>query len=158
LHGPDDVLVPGAAAQVARQPFADLLLVGVGVVAQQVDRRDDHTGGTEAALQGVQLVERALNGVQCAVGAGQPLDGGNRRAVGLQGQHGAALDAVPRLVGGAHQHRAGTTVAGVAADDGTGLANRVAQVVDQQRARFDVVDVPTAVDRHFNARGLASGG
>jgi hypothetical protein len=37
-YGPDDVLVPGAAAEVARQPVAHLGLGRVRVVAEQVDR------------------------------------------------------------------------------------------------------------------------
>ena len=39
LHGLDDVLVAGAAAEVAFEPVADLVLARVRVLLEQVDRR-----------------------------------------------------------------------------------------------------------------------
>src|SRR3954467_9262260 len=67
LHGRDDVLVAGAAAEVPLQPLADLLLGRVRVLLQEADRRHDHPRCAEAALQAVLLVEGALDGVQLAV-------------------------------------------------------------------------------------------
>src|SRR5690242_18458304 len=43
LHGPHDVLVAGAPAEVALDTLTDLTLVGVGVVAEQVDGLHDHS-------------------------------------------------------------------------------------------------------------------
>src|SRR6476469_7325873 len=60
LHRTDDVLVSGAAAQVALDALADLLLGGVRVVAEEVDRLHDHARRAVAALQGVVVVERLL--------------------------------------------------------------------------------------------------
>ena len=56
-------------------------------------------GRAEAALQRVLLVEGPLHRVQRAVRAGQALDRGDLAAVGLDGQHRAALHAALAAVG-----------------------------------------------------------
>src|SRR6266511_3395632 len=145
-HRPHDVLVPGAAAQFALQPFAYLLVAGVGVLAEQVHRRHDHAGGAEPALQRVPLVEGPLDRVQHVVRTGQALDRGDLAAVGLDREHRAALHADRPAVRVGHQDGAGAAVAGVAADHGADLAAPLAQVVDEQGTGFDVVVVADAVD------------
>ena len=80
LHGPNDVLVAGTAAQVAFQPGADLLFGRVWVVGQQVDRRDDHPGRAVTALQGMALMECLLYRVQRPVVGGEALDRGDLAA------------------------------------------------------------------------------
>ena len=82
----------------------------------------------------------------CCIGCsvpfgGEALDRGDLAAVGLDGEHGAALHALPVEVDGA-----GAAVAGVAADDGADLAELLAQVVDEQRSRLDLVGVRHPVD------------
>ena len=52
LHGAHDVLVAGAPAEVALDALADLVLVRVRVVAEQVDGLHDHSRRAEPALQG----------------------------------------------------------------------------------------------------------
>ena len=81
--------------------------------------------------------------IGCSVpsSAGEALDRGDLAAVGLHGQHGAALHALAVEI-----DRAGAAVAGVAADDGADLAQLLAQVVDQQRPGLDLVGVGHAVD------------
>ena len=74
-----------------------------------------------------------------------PLDRRDLAAVGLDGQDGAALHGLAVEV-----HGAGAAVAGVAPDDGADLAELLPQVVDEQRPRFDVVDVGRAVDPHVD--------
>ena len=74
-------------------------------------------GGAEAALERVALVERPLERVQRRRRRGEPLDGPQRPAVGLHGEHQA----------GAHRlavelHRAGAADAVLAADVGAGQA------------------------------------
>src|SRR5882672_754330 len=64
LHGLYDVLVAGAAAQVALEPVPDLVLRRVRIALEQVRGSHDHAGCAEAALQGVLLVERLLHRVQ----------------------------------------------------------------------------------------------
>ena len=63
-HRAHDRLVAGAAAEVAREPAADLVVRRVGVAVEQRLRRHEHAGRAEAALQRVLLDERALQRVQ----------------------------------------------------------------------------------------------
>src|SRR3954470_4310588 len=88
----DDVLVAGAAAQIAGDAFANLLLGGGGVVGEKADRRHDHARRAVAALEAVLLPEAFLHRMELAVG-GEPFDGGDRAAVGLDREHRAGLDA-----------------------------------------------------------------
>src|SRR3982751_317794 len=121
-HGPHDVLVPGAAAQVAFEALADLGVGGVGVVVKQIDRSHDHAGRAEPALQGVPVVEGLLDRVQGVVRTGEALDGGDLAAIGLHRQHGTALHADEPTIGVGYQNGAGTAVAGVATHHGADLA------------------------------------
>ncbi|GGM13717.1 hypothetical protein GCM10007977_013470 [Dactylosporangium sucinum] len=84
--------------------------------------------------------------MQLAAGPGQPLDGGDAGAVGLHGEDGAALDAVLRTVGAAHENGAGSTVARVAADDRANLAELFTEMMNEEGPGLDVVDVARAVD------------
>ena len=68
LHGAHDVLVAGAAAQVAFQAVADLLGRGIGRVLQQFVGGEDHPRRAEPALQAVLVPERFLDRVQRAGG------------------------------------------------------------------------------------------
>ena len=82
----------------------------------------------------------------CCIGCSSPLvgealDGGDLVTVGLDREHRARLHAATVEV-----HGAGAAVAGVAADDGAGLADSFAQVLHQQGARLDVVGVRDPVD------------
>src|SRR5262249_40934538 len=87
----DDVLVAGAAAQVARQPPADVVLRGVGTLVEQGLGGEHHARRAESALQAVLVLEPLLQRVQLA-GAAEPLDRGDLVPVGLDREHGAALD------------------------------------------------------------------
>ena len=102
--------------------LADLRVAGVGVALQQADRRYHHAGCAEAALQAVLLPERLLDRMILAVWPGpRPCQPG---AIGLHGQHHAALD---RLA--VQHHRAGAALAGVAADVRAGQVELLAQVL-----------------------------
>src|SRR3569623_704415 len=68
--GLDDVLVAGAAAQVARQREAHLVLGRVVVAVEQRAGGQHHPRRAEAALQAVLLLDALLDGVQLAGGAG----------------------------------------------------------------------------------------
>src|SRR5690606_20256649 len=114
LYGFDNVMISGAAADIALEPFADLLLAGVRLALGQIDRAHDHAGRAEAALQPVVLAERLLHGMQLAV-AGQALNGRDFGAAGLHREQGAALDRDAVDV-----NDAGAALAGVAADMGAG--------------------------------------
>ena len=91
LNGVDDVLVAGAAAEIAGDAFADLALGRRRVVVQQVDGRHDHAGRAEAALQAVLLPEALLQRVQLAVLVASPSMVVTSRAVGLDREHRAGL-------------------------------------------------------------------
>ena len=73
---------------------------------------------------------------------GEALDGQDVGAVGLHGEHGAALHRLAVEVQAARAARRG-----VAADVGAGQAEGFADVVDEQRARLDLalVAVPLTV-------------
>jgi hypothetical protein len=75
-HRPDDVLVPGAAADLSGYRLADLVGGRIGVVIEQPARGHQHAGGAEPALQPVAGGERLLHRVERAA-AGQALDGGD---------------------------------------------------------------------------------
>src|SRR5258708_5922382 len=117
----DDVVISSAAADVALELFADRLVVErVALALHHVDRRHDHAGGTEAALQAVIVAERLLHRVQRRA-IGEPIDGKDVRAFGLPGEHGTGFD---RLA--VHVDDASTALRGVAADVGTGEAQCLA--------------------------------
>src|ERR671931_466844 len=59
-HGVEDLLVAGAAAQVAGQRLADLGVAGARAAPQQVVGGDDQAGGAESALHCAGLDERLL--------------------------------------------------------------------------------------------------
>src|SRR3546814_16857499 len=63
-HGLDDLVVPGAAAEVARQPVAGLGLGRVGMPLKQRLRRSQQARGAEAALKRAFLTEVPMQRVQ----------------------------------------------------------------------------------------------
>jgi len=83
----------------------------------------------------------------------KPFDGGDRRAVGLDGENGAGLHALPL-----EQDRAGPAGRGVAADLGAGEAEHVAQVEDQQEPGIHVVRGRCTVDRDADLHERPPGG
>src|SRR3954447_5841146 len=80
--GLHDVLVAGAAAQVAGQRPAHVFLGRAGVAVEQALGGHHHAGRAEPALQAVLLPEALLQRVQLAR-AGQPLHGGDLAPVDL---------------------------------------------------------------------------
>src|SRR4051812_34824989 len=65
-HRLHDVLVTGAAAQVARQRPADLVLAGVGRLVEQGLGGQHHARRAEPALQAVLVAEALLQGMELA--------------------------------------------------------------------------------------------
>src|SRR5258706_14192400 len=101
LHGLDDVVVPGAAAQVSGDRLADLELARVLVPLEERAAGDHHAGRAEAALQRVLLGEAFLDRMELAALL-EALDGRDLRAVGLHREHGAGLDRLAVQHDGAH--------------------------------------------------------
>ena len=135
FHRVDDVLISGAAADVALEAVADLLLGRVGIAIDDLLGRHDHAGRAEAALQSVLVPESLLHRVELAV-SGQAFDGQDARAVGLHGEHGAAFDGLA-----VHLDRACAAQRRLAADVRSGEADDLAQVVDEEQPRLDVVGI-----------------
>ena len=106
--------------------------VGFGIVRQERDRRQDHPGRAEPALQPVLGPERLLDRVHRAV-LREPFDGLDRGPVSLDGELGTRLH---RLV--VDEHRARAALAGVAADLRAGQRRDLSEEVDEQEPRFDL--------------------
>src|SRR5258708_16397751 len=91
LHRLDDVHVARAAAQVAFQASADLVLGWVWILLQEIRRGHDEAGRAVPALEAVLVPESLLQRVQLPV-LGHALDCGALPAFGLDGRHVAPLD------------------------------------------------------------------
>src|SRR5262245_8060138 len=144
LNRVDDVLITGAAAEIAGDPLTDLALGRLRVVLQQSDRRHDHPGRAETALQPVFFPEAFLQRVQLAV-RGEPLDRRDGRSVGLHREERAGLRAAA-----VDENGAGAALCGVAADVRAGQAQLFAEEVDEQDARVDLPLADLAINGHRN--------
>ena len=121
----DDLLVAGAAADVAADGVLDLLLGGLGILGDQRRTRHDHTGDAKTALHGAHGAKGVHKGLAHVLG--QALDGHDVAAGSKSsGQH-ARLDG--RTV---HMDGAGTACALGAAVLG-GMDMQVVAQVAQQR-------------------------
>src|SRR6185436_10506496 len=138
-----DVVIAGAAAEVAFQRLADFLLARVGVALREVERVHHHARGAEAALQAMVLFECRLHRVQRAIGLRHALDGHDVGALGLHRDDRAALD---RLA--VHQDGARAALGGVASHVGAGQAQVLANVGNQQGSRLDLGGNGLAIDLH----------
>src|SRR4029078_1819923 len=87
----EDLRVARAAAEVAGQRLADLVVARRRVALQQVGGRDDQPRRAEAALHGASLAERLLHAVELAL-ARETLDGDDLVALRLRRQHHARAD------------------------------------------------------------------
>ena len=143
----DDPHVAGAAAEHPAQAVEHLLARHRARQGGQSGRGHQHAGRADAALGGARRDEGLLQPGHARVG-GEALDRRDRPAVRLPERHQATAD-LPAL----EQHGAGTAVAGVAADLGTGQAEVGAQHFRQPaRGRrmhpmVDAVDPQHAFDR-----------
>src|SRR5712691_4501988 len=140
LHRLDDVHVARAATEVALETLPDLVIGRVRVLREEVGRGHDEAGGAVAALQAVLVPERLLQRVELAV-LGHALDRGEVPALGLDGEHRAALH---RLA--VDEDRAGAALAGVTSDVGSGEPGNIADVMHEQEPRLDLMLVPVAID------------
>src|SRR5262245_39167162 len=129
LHG---VVVARAAAEVALEAVADVLLGRPRVLVQEPDRRHDHPGRAEAALEPMVLLEGRLHRVHLAVGR-EALDGGDLRPVRLDREHAARLHGLAVDVDGA-----GAAGDGVAAHVRAGEVEVLAEEVDEQPTLLDL--------------------
>src|SRR5215204_6265731 len=128
----DDVLVAGAAAEIAFDGVADLVVGGIRVLRQQVDGGHDHAGRAEPALETVLLPERGLHRVEL-IAVSEALDRLDLRPVRLDGEHGARLDRPAVDMDGA-----GAALAGVAADMRPGQVEVLPQRLDEESPGLDI--------------------
>jgi hypothetical protein len=56
-NGVDDVLIPGASAEISLEPGADAFFARLRFAAKQLQRAHDHARGAETALQRVMLTK-----------------------------------------------------------------------------------------------------
>src|SRR6476659_6667169 len=85
----DDVLVAGAAADIARNAHPDVFLSRRRILLEQALRAQNHAGRAEAALQAVHHPKTFLQRRQRTVGIGDAFDGGDVGTLCLHGKHGA---------------------------------------------------------------------
>src|SRR5450631_1031712 len=86
-HGIDDVLVTGAAAQIARQRLADFCFGRRGVFVEKGRHGHEDAGRAVTALQAVMIMHRLLQRMIFAGVAGEAFDGRKFMMAGLYGQH-----------------------------------------------------------------------
>ncbi len=118
-----------------------LVAAALGMRAHELDRRHQHRRRAEPALQAVVLGERLLQRAQRPVALGQALDGLDRVAVGLHGEHEARAHALP-----VEQHVAVAAEAVLAGKVRAGQVEVLAQEVGERAAGLDGALAPAAVD------------
>src|SRR5918995_5403334 len=127
-----DVVVAGAAAQVALEGLAHLLFRGIGVLVQIALRGHHHARRAVPALQPVVAMKRFLDRMQLTVGR-QALDRRDLAAVRLCGKKRARLHGLS-----IEQDRACAARGCVATDIRPREFQCLPEEIDEQRARFDI--------------------
>ena len=108
------MFVAGAAAEIARQPFANIIVRGERIFAEEISRSHQHARGAEAALQRVMRVKRFLQRVQLP-DAPEAFDRFDAAAIGLHRKHQTGTRAIA-----VYQHRAGPADPVLTTDMGAG--------------------------------------
>jgi hypothetical protein len=135
-----DVLVAGAATEVAVEGVANLVLRRFRIAYQQLMRGENHPRRTEATLQSVALPKGLLDRMK-PISISQTFDGQNIASLRLHRQHRARFHR--RAV---QHHRASAANAGVAADMGASQPYDIAQKINQEQPRLHFVRLLDAVD------------
>src|SRR5438094_1986317 len=118
-HRAHDVDVARAHAEIAAEADAYFFVTRIGIIAQQLEGRQDHPRRAKTALQRMVLLKCQLQGMERFVRA-DAFDGGGCGAVGLAGKeqartHGPAVE----------HHRASAAYAMLAAD----MSSKQAEIV-----------------------------
>ena len=87
FDGIDDLLIAGAAAQVAADGFTYIRFARLRNGLEQGVRCDQHAGCAIPALQCVRMAKAILQCAWRAVCIAKPFDGGDAMTVGLHGKH-----------------------------------------------------------------------
>src|ERR671917_704478 len=144
LDGLDDVLVAGAATEVALQPLPDLRLRGVGLLPEQAYGGHDHAGRAITALQPVRLVEGLLHRMPEAV-LPDTLHRRDLGPVGLHREDRTRLDRLAVYVDGARAATRGVATRMHAPDPEV-----LPEMVEQEQPGLHLRHVRAAVDRHLD--------
>ena len=148
LGRPHDGRIARAAAEVARERD-----VVVPLPVQVRDRHRHHEARrAEPALAPVVVHHRPLDGVERAVGAGDPLDRPHRRPDELRQEQDAGVERARAAVVG-HHHGAGAAVALVAALLGARQAALLAQPVEQGPRGRGLGPDPFSVEEKLHQHG-----
>src|SRR5262249_55666084 len=138
-----------AATEDGRDTLADLAVAGRRVRAQEIERRHQHAGRAEAALQPVMLAKRLLQRMELSV-AHQALHRSELGAVGLDGEHDARARGLA-----VEQDRTRAADPVLATDMRAGEPQILADEVDQQLARLASPLVSDAVDLQSNGHHVS---
>src|SRR5436190_18603669 len=128
--GADDLVIAGAAAEIAGEPVPRLGICRVWIALEQRLGGDQQARGAKAALQRCMLQEFSLQRMQ-KVPARHALDRLDRVSLGLDGEHQARADQT--AVDG---YAAGATVARAAPLLAAGQMQLVTQDVEQRKLRL----------------------
>jgi signal transduction histidine kinase len=145
LHGLDDVLVAGAAAQVAFQQLADLAFAGLGWFLHRSTALMTMPGVQKPHCRPWHSLKAACIGCMVPSAFARPSMVVTSAPLCLHGQHVAGLDGAA-----IDQHGAGAALRGVAAHMGAGELEVFAQGLHQQRVGGDVDAAGFAVDLELN--------
>ena len=91
LHGLDDLVITGAAAQIAGEPVADLGISRIRVFFEQCLRSHEDAGGAKSALKGSLVDEDLLQGMQLFA-IRHAFDGFDLGAFGFNAENQAGAD------------------------------------------------------------------
>src|SRR5215813_5519859 len=147
----DNVVIPGASADVAFELLPDRRLIRFAEAARDVERDHHHTRGAVAALKGMVLPKGRLHGMEWRARRGKALDGGNSRPLALQCEHRARLHRQT-----VYMYDAGTTLRRIAADMGAGETQMLSEKLHEHRSPFDVAAGGTTVYCHRDRGHLAT--
>ena len=152
VHGVEDLLVPGAAAEVPGERLADLVVRRVRDAPEEIGRGDDEARRAEAALHRAGVGERLLHRVEAGVAA-EALDRDDVVPVGLRGEDEARAHELA-----VEEDRARAALALLARVLRPGQLEPVAERRQEALARPDLGLAPLAVDRQLDphARHLSS--
>src|SRR5215470_54923 len=149
LHRLDDFDVAGAAADVAAERGANVVLTRTRIAAQQARRRHDESGRAVAALGAELLVEPALHRRKPAVLA-ERFDGVDALTVHGRREREARQS---RLV--VDEHGAGAALAAVTTSFCSSESDDFPQIVQQQQIIGHRVDAAAAVENKLENAGHA---
>ena len=145
LYRFDDLLIPGATAEIPADRITDRVFARCGIRFKQRMRGDQHAWCAVAALQSVRLAETVLQHAHRSIGIAEPFDGRDLLAIDLRREDKTGTNRFA-----IEEHAACTANAVLAADVRTGQTQFVTQKIDERRARSRDACSRDAVDFQRN--------